>query len=274
MNRTMNKFISLLIIITMAACNDDPNGKDNGKTGDGGTTSSFPPPANISYSIIKTYPHDTASFTQGLVFYKGELYENTGEYGHSRLLKVNLQTGKAIREMKLADEYFGEGITIINDTIYQLTWMEHKVFVYTVNDFKKIKEFDLPTEGWGITYDGSNLIVSVGSNRLYFYDPSDFKLVRTIDVFEGATPVPNLNELEFIDGFIYANQWQYPYILKIDPATGQVVGKSNLTDLWNKVKAKDSNIDVPNGIAYDSTSGKLYITGKKWPELYEIKLAQ
>ncbi|HEY9363046.1 MAG TPA: glutaminyl-peptide cyclotransferase [Chitinophagaceae bacterium] len=232
------------------------------------------PVANLSYSIVNVYPHDTSSFTQGLVIYKGQLYEGTGEFGHSHLMKVNLQKGEIEKKISLDPEYFGEGITILNDTIYQLTWKNKKVFVYTLPDFKKINEYNINTEGWGITNDGKSLIVSDGTNNLYFYSPDNFSLIKTQPVFEGNAPAFNLNELEFIDGFIYANQWQYPYILKIDLSQGTVIAKADFSDLIQKVKAKDQGIEALNGIAYDSASKKLYVTGKLWPELYEIRFNQ
>ena len=148
------------------------------------------------------------------------------------------------------------------------------VFVYTVKDFKKVKEFKIDTEGWGITTNGQELIVSDGSSNLYYYNPSTFQLLRTQSITESGSLSYNLNELEYIDGYIYANQWQAPYILKIDPGSGTIVGKADLTDVWRRVKAKDPLADVPNGIAYDTASKKIFITGKKWPELYEIQLSK
>ena len=258
-----------VLIFFLAACNTiDSN------SGSGSTVSAPEPPANVSYSIVKTYPHDTSSFTQGLVLYNGGLYEGTGEYGRSHLLKVDLDKGTIQKKTPLDTKYFGEGITILNDTVYQLTWQEKVVFAYTVKDFKKVKEFKIDTQGWGITNNDQELIVSDGSSNLYYYNPSTFQLLRTQSITEGGSLSYNLNELEYIDGYIYANQWQAPYILKIDPGSGAIVGKIDLTDVWNRVKAKDPLADVPNGIAYDSASKKIYITGKKWPELYEIILSK
>jgi glutamine cyclotransferase len=257
------------IALFFSACNNPdtvPPSDDAPKSSDA--------PKAVSYSIVKTYPHDTSSFTQGLILYKGELYEGTGEYGRSNLQKVNLVNGKIEKKIALDGQYFGEGITILRDTVYQLTWQEKVVFAYTLNDFKKVKEFKIDTQGWGITTDGEELIVSDGSSNLYYYNPSTFQLLRTQSITEGGSLSYNLNELEYIDGFIYANQWQAPYILKIDPGSGTIVGKIDLTDIWNRVKAKDPMVDVPNGIAYDTASKKIYITGKKWPELYEIELSR
>ncbi len=239
-----------------------------------------PPPAAapsakiLTYAIDTSYPHDTSSFTEGLLIYKNALYESTGEKGKSKLLKYELPSLKPVKSMDLDTQYFGEGIVILHDTIYQLTYQEKVGFMYTM-DFKKIKEFTFASEeGWGMTTDGKQIIASDGSSNLYFYEPGTFRLVRTLAVTEVGSPVSNINELEFIDGYIYANKWQQSYILKIDPSNGDVVAKADIADLWNRVKAKYPQADVPNGIAYDSTTKKMYITGKKWPELYEIKLGQ
>jgi glutamine cyclotransferase len=225
----------------------------------------------INYTVAAVYPHDTSSFTQGLVFNKGQFFEGTGNYGHSKLYQVDLKTGKQLQQVTLDPKYFGEGITIMNDTVYQLTWQEKVVLVYTAKDLKKIKEFPLNTQGWGITNDGKNLIVSDGSSNLYFYEPSTFRLMHTQGITENGAPAVNLNELEYINGYVYANQWQYNYILKIDPASGQVLGKMDLTELVNRVKAKDPQADFLNGIAYDPETKKIYVTGKLWPDLYEIQ---
>ena len=261
----MKKLFFLVTLSGFAACNSgtkppdkiDPNA-----------------PKGMSHSIVDTFPHDTSSYTQGLVIYKGDLYEGTGNWGFSKLKKVDLKTGKAIREISLDKKYFGEGITILNDTVYQLTYKEKTVFVYTLNDFKKIKELMVDFEGWGLTNDGKNLIVSNGSSELNYYEPSTFKLLKTQTVTESGMPVSNINELEYINGFIYANQYLAPYIFKIDPATGQIVAKADLTGMWNRIKTIDPDADVPNGIAYDATTKKIYITGKWWPELYEVQFSQ
>lgn len=236
-----------------------------------------PPPPVLGHTIIETLPHDTSFYTQGLTFYKGELYEGTGDPGHigkSRLMKIDLKTGKALKSISLPSKFFGEGITILRDTIYQLTWQEYKVFVYTLKDFKQVKEYDIATEGWGLTNDGQKLIVSDGTGMLYYYDPSTFKLLSKSSIMEGNSYTFNLNELEYIDGFVFANQYTYPYILKIDPAAGRVVAKYDVNDMWKRVKTVKPDVDVPNGIAYDSTTKKIYVTGKLWPEMYQIQLGQ
>lgn len=265
----MKKFFYVSLLFLFIACkNSDNNGQQNGND------PKPKGPESISYSIISTFPHDTSSFTQGLVVYNGAMYEGTGNYEFSKLKKVNYKTGVTEKEVALDKKYFGEGVTILNDTIYQLTWKEKTVLVYTLKDLKKVKEFTINTEGWGITTDGKELIVSDGTSNLYYYDPPGFRLLRTQSVTEGGSLAFNLNELEFINGFVYANQWQAPYIFKIEPSSGQIVAKADLNDIWNRVKVKDPHADVPNGIAYDTASKKIYITGKLWPELYEIQFAQ
>ena len=231
-------------------------------------------PKLMSYSIINTFPHDTSSYTQGLLIYKGEMYEGTGNYGFSKMKKVDMKSGKALKEISLDPKIFGEGVTILNDTVYQLTWKEKKVFAYTLADFKKVKEFNVDIEGWGLTNDGKNLIVSTGSSDLFYYEPSTFKLLKAQTVTESGSPSFNLNELEYIDGFVYANQYQFPYIFKIDPSTGQIVAKADLPTMWERIKKIDPDADVPNGIAYDTATKKMYITGKWWPELYEVQFSQ
>lgn len=276
MNQFLKYFLSAaLVATTFFSCEDNDK-----PSGDNGQQPATAPITNITYSIVKTYPHDTSSFTQGLVVYKGNLYEGTGgtekdpQGKNSRLMKVDLATGKATKSLQLGRDFFGEGITILNDTAYQLTWKNKIVFVYTLPDFKKVKEFPINTEGWGITHNGKELIVSDGTSNLYFYEPSTFRLLRTQSVTQGGELSFNLNELEFIDGFVYANQWQQPYIFKINPNSGQIVGRIDLSQAWERVKQIDPQADVPNGIAYDADAKKIYVTGKMWPELYEIQLGQ
>jgi len=262
--------ISIVASVIFSCKNSDKNNTPSDLRTDG-QQKTFTP--IINYTIEMTFPHNTKSFTQGLAFYKGELYEGTGEKGESRLLKVDLKTGKTLKAIDLEDKYFGEGITILNDSVFQLTWQENVVFVYDVKSFKKLKEFRLETEGWGIANDGNQLIVSDGTSTLYFYEPSTFKLKKKLPVKDNGTLAYNLNELEYIDGYVYANQWQLPYILKINPETGNVEAKINMESVWKRVLAYDPEADVPNGIAYDSSTRKIYVTGKRWPELYEIKLS-
>ena len=226
--------------------------------------------ATLAFDVVATYPHDTSSYTQGLVLYKGQLYEGTGQYGASALMKIDLLSGKALQRSVLENTYFGEGVTVLNDTIYQLTWKEQKIFVYDLN-FKKIRTVSTDKEGWGLTNNGTELIMTNGSGDLFFYEPRQMKLLRVQTVTEAGSPSFNLNELEFVDGFVYANQYTYPYVLKIDPATGEVVGKADLSRLWEQCRQLYPNTEVPNGIAYDNEQKKWYVTGKYWPLLFHIQ---
>jgi glutaminyl-peptide cyclotransferase len=266
--KTFKQLFLYFSFLLMAGCTNssDVNNSDNS------TESSV---QHLSYSVVAVYPHDTSSFTQGLTFYKGQLIEGTGNEGKSKLMHIDIKTGRPVKEVALDNTYFGEGITVLNDTVYQLTWKNNIVLVYSAKDLKKIQEFPLSTDGWGLTNDGKNLVVSDGSSNLYFYEPSTFRLLRSQSVTEDGSPVSNINELEFINGFIYANQWQYNYILKIDPNSGLVVGKIDLTELVNRVQTKLPGVDTGtiatlNGIAYDPQTNKIYVTGKYWPEMYEI----
>ena len=266
----MKNLVSIVLLFAMFSCN-------NGTGTTTGTTTRPPEAETMNCIIQKTYPHDTSSFTEGLAVYNGSLYESTGNNGHSKLLKINLATGKPEKEIKLDSAYFGEGIAILRDTIYQLTYKTNIAFVYTLKDLKKVKEIPFATEsgeGWGMTTDGTYLIADDGTSNIYYYDPATFKVVKKITVTDAGTLSYNVNELEYIDGYLYANQWQLPYVLKIDPATGQVVAKIDLTDIWNRAKQKDAHADVLNGIAYDPATKKIYVTGKYWPELYEVQFTK
>jgi glutamine cyclotransferase len=276
----MKSIFHVTVIILLASCAllfffTTCNSNNNAGNGTDGPTTEGP--KSISYSIINTYPHDTSFFTEGLLIYKGEMYESAGDPGYlgkSRLVKVDLKTGKVLQAINLDKKFFGEGIAILRDTIYQLTYQEKVGFMYSL-DFKKLKEFTFAAqEGWGMTTDGKEIIASDGTSNLYYYEPGSFRLLRTQSVTEAGSLAYNLNELEYIDGYIYANQWQAPYILKIEPATGTIIAKADLKDVWNRVKAKDPLADVPNGIAYDTATKKMYVTGKRWPELYEIQLSK
>ena len=263
----MKKILFFALLTGFIACKNEDKNDPSGPQANA--------PKSMSYSIINTYPHDTSSYIEGLLIYKGDLYESGGNYGFSKLKKVDLKTGKSLKEISLESKYFGEGIVIINDTIYQLTYKEKVGFMYSLKDFKKLGEFKFASdEGWGMSTDGKSIIASDGSSNLYYYQPGTFKLLKTQAVTEAGSFSFNLNELEYIDGYIYANQWQSGYILKIDPATGQIAAKADLTKLWDRVKTLYKNAEVPNGIAYDAATKKIYVTGKFWPELYEIQFSQ
>jgi glutaminyl-peptide cyclotransferase len=226
-----------------------------------------------TYRIVHVYPHDPSAFTQGLVFDNGFLYEGTGNYGSSTLRKVELRTGKILRSHRLLPQYFGEGITLYQNKIVQLTWQSHVGFVYEKTSFKLQREFHYPMEGWGVTYDGSRLIVSDGTSILRFLNPETFEEIGRLQVSDNNGPVSWLNELEFVRGEIYANVWQTDRIAKISPQTGQVVGWIELRGLLAR-RDLTRPVDVLNGIAYDSKRGRLFVTGKWWPKLFEIRITK
>jgi glutamine cyclotransferase len=224
-----------------------------------------------SYNIVNTYSHDPDAFTQGLVIDDGVLYEGTGRYGQSSLRRVELETGDILQIRELSDQFFGEGIAIYGDEIIQLTWQSHIGFVYDKNSFELLQEFAYSTQGWGITYDGTRLIMSDGTSTLHFLDPQGFGEIGHVEVFDNDGPVTKLNELEYVQGEIYANVWQTDRIARIAPETGRVVG---WIDLGGLLSAEDRSqpVDVLNGIAYDADNDRLFVTGKLWPKLFEIEL--
>jgi glutaminyl-peptide cyclotransferase len=227
-------------------------------------------PEHFTYSVVHTYPHDISAFTEGLAYDGGFLYESTGLYGSSTLRRVNLTSGAVLQETWLGEQYFGEGMTLVNDTIVQLTWQEYTGFVYDKTSFELLKNFSYPTEGWGLTFDGTHLIMSDGSNNLNFFDPLTFQQTGQIQVQDNGTAVSNLNELEYINGDLYANIFTQQKIAIINPQTGQVKAWLNLTGLQD-LSGFNSEM-VPNGIAYDAQTDRLFVTGKDWPHLFEIKL--
>jgi glutamine cyclotransferase len=222
-----------------------------------------------TYRVINTYPHDPGAFTQGLVYENGYFFEGTGLNGQSTLRKVDLATGNVLQSRALEDNYFGEGIAVFGDRIFQLTWQSKVGFVYDKATFEPQSEFDYPTEGWGLTQDGQRLIMSDGTARLYFRDPRTFQEIGHVDVSDRNGPVANLNELEYVNGEIYANIWQTDRIARISPQTGQVLGWIDLSGLLT-LEERQPPTDVLNGIAYDSAADRLFVTGKRWPKLFEI----
>lgn len=225
----------------------------------------------IPWSVARIFPHDKKSFIEGLTIDKGRLFESTGE-DKGWIAEVDIASGKQEKKVILDTKYFGEGITILNDKIYQLTWKNHTGFIYDVKTFAKKGEFSYSFEGWGLTHDGKNLIASDGTEKLHFLDTTTLKEKSVVSVHNGYGPVQYLNELEFIDGFIFANLWQSNFILKIDPTTGEVVGKMDLTKIVDKIKLAEPNIDVLNGIAYEKKSKLMLVTGKYWPNLFALRL--
>lgn len=283
----------LLAASLLAACNN-PN-KENPAA-----DSTDLVPATINYTVIKTYPHDTTAYTEGFLFHDGELFESTGTNasgmpGTSSVFgTVDLTTGKLISKARLDPaKYFGEGIVILHDKVYQLTWTTKTGFIYDAKTYKKLGEFTFPGEGWGMTTDGKYLIMSHGSSNIDYFDPDSTReetvkiiyddsskatktlpalhLVKELGVTDNNGPVSNINELELIKGYLYANQWMTNYILKIDPQNGKVVGRLVLDSLKTEAQKKYPEAESLNGIAYDSTTNKVYVTGKLWPTIYEIK---
>jgi glutamine cyclotransferase len=225
-----------------------------------------------TYRIKNTYPHDSSAFTQGLVYTDGVLYESTGLRGRSSLRRVALETGNVLQQTSLLPEYFGEGIAVLGDRIYQLTWTTGVGFIYDKKTLALLREFRYGIEGWGMTHDGKSLIVSDGSSTLYYWDPQTLREVKRLTVTEGGKPVPNLNELELVEGEIYANIWQQDRIARISPETGKVTGWIDMKGLL-ALRDRQGSEDVLNGIAYDPERKRLFVTGKLWPKLFEIEIA-
>ena len=222
------------------------------------------------YQLVRSYPHDPLAFTQGLVFVDGVLYEGTGLNGRSGIRKVKLETGEALQVQPLETQYFGEGIAVIGNSIFQLTWQSGVGFVYDRTTFQRTRTFTYSGEGWGLTYDGARLIMSDGSATLRFINPRTLKVTGRLQVRDGGRPVPQLNELEFVKGEIFANVWQSDRIARISPKTGDVLGWIDLRGILSPAEA--TGVDVMNGIAYDAAGDRLFVTGKLWPKIFEIKI--
>ncbi|HET7114602.1 MAG TPA: glutaminyl-peptide cyclotransferase [Pyrinomonadaceae bacterium] len=234
------------------------------------------PPENavvpkLGYQIVNVWPHDPNAFTQGLVFLDGKMIESTGQEGRSSLRNVELETGKILKKVDVPEPYFAEGIALLNNKIYQLTWQHQRGFIYDAQSFQKVGEFDYDGEGWGLATDGHSLILSDGSNRIRFLNPDSFQVTKTIAVVDGKVPVRELNELEFVNGEIYANIWHEDRIAAINPQTGRVTAWIDLTGLLQPGDVQDPEA-VLNGIAYDQSSSRLFVTGKLWPRVFEIKI--
>ena len=230
-------------------------------------------PDTLTYQIISTRPHDDSAYTQGLQLLDGRLFESAGQYGESTLREIDPATGKVLRKRPLAKTVFGEGLTILGKEMFVLTWKEKTAYVFEQDTFKPIRSHTYQGEGWGLTNDGKQLIMSDGSSNLRFIDPKDFSVVRTLPVKDGKSSVKNLNELEMIDGQIFANIYQTDQIARISPETGLVTGWLDLKGLKNQL-SKPNRADVLNGIALDKATGHLLVTGKYWPQMFEIKISK
>ena len=229
------------------------------------------PPKQLSYRVVNTYPHDIDAYTQGLFYYKGHLIESTGQKGQSTLRRVEIETGKVVQSVNLERQYFGEGATIINDEIYQITWTSRKGFVYDPKTFNLIRTFDYPTQGWGLTTVGDQLVMSDGSNILYYLEPKSFAEIKRVEVYDHRGAVNQLNELEYINGKIFANIYLTDKIVIINPESGMVEAEVDFSSILPQAD-KHRNIDVFNGIAWDKKNDRLFVTGKNWPKLFEVKI--
>src|SRR5688572_7620002 len=279
----MRSYIILSLILFAMSCGDGSNSNgnkaNNANQSPSKTNRSTAAVLQYSAEIVRTYPHDPKAFTQGLVFHNGFLYEGTGgkpargDDFSSSLRKVEIETGKVVQQYDVPRDFFGEGIAILGDKIYQLTWQERTGFVYNLDDFKLLREVRYSGDGWGLTHDGTNLIMSDGTHVIRFVNPETFSTVRTISVNdEKGDPLMEINELEFIKGEIWANVWQTGWIVRIDPATGKLLGRIDLNTLTDEERKKNKKTDVLNGIAHDPATDRIFVTGKNWPRLYEIKV--
>lgn len=269
----MKGILYVCCCIALLSCHENKNNDPN--IVDTSLMSGILAPAVLSYRVIAQHPHDETAYTQGLQLYQGKMYEGTGDFENSSLRITDYKTGKVeFKHMMGTKDIFGEGITILHDTLYQLTWQNNIVYVYSLKDLSKpVKTYHWPYEGWGITNNGTDLIISDGVNpNLYFVDPATFKIKSTVGVADNNGPVYEINELEYVDGYVYANKYTTNVILKIDPVSGHVVGIMHFDNLLPESEKKAGITDYFNGIAYDSTSKTFFITGKRWPKLYEIQI--
>jgi glutamine cyclotransferase len=230
-----------------------------------------PKTPRFGFRVVKAFPHDPTAFTQGLVFADSIFYESTGLNGFSTVRKVTPETGAVIQQVPVEEKYFAEGLALVGDELVQLTWQTKVGFVYDKTTLKRLRTFSYPMEGWGIAYDSAQLVMSDGSSRLFFLDPKTQKVLRSMQVTDGGRPVEQLNELEFVRGELWANVWMTDRIARIDPKTGQVKAWIDLTDLLRR-EARGPQGDVLNGIAWDKAGDRVFVTGKKWPWLFQIEV--
>jgi glutamine cyclotransferase len=265
-------FYGVMALVALSACGRLVQG-DTGDVPPSPSVASGanPAPVRYGYKVIREWPHDPAAFTQGLVFRNGGFLESTGLNGESTLRSVDLETGRVLKRVSLPREYFAEGLAFVGNRAYQLTWQNHKGFIYDVDTFRAEGEFTYEGEGWGLATDGRWLVLSDGTSRIRFFDPDGFRLVRSIDVAAAGRPVERLNELEWINGEIFANVWQTDEVVRIDPSSGVVRGIIDFSGLL-PLNERTPDTDVLNGIAYDAAGGRLFVTGKRWPRIYEVRL--
>lgn len=231
-------------------------------------------PRRYGYRIENTFPHDNQAYTQGLFWHDGYLYESTGQEGRSTLRKVDLKTGNVIRKHNLEARFFGEGATLVGNQIYQLTWQTKVGFIYDLDTFRELDRFYYNNEGWGLTTMGDFLVMSDGSNKLYVIAPSNFSTIRTIEVYDNRSMVTSLNELEYINGEIWSNIFLTDLIARIDPSTGKILGYIDLAGIISDTERRADGDDVLNGIAYDKENDRVFVTGKNWPKLFQIRTTE
>lgn len=262
-----NGLLALSIFLAFSGCNTPASG-DPPKAETPANNAVVP---NYGYQILNMWPHDSNAFTQGLILVDGKLLESTGQTGSSSLRRVELETGKILKKIDIPVPYFAEGITVLNGKVYQLTWQHGLGFIYDLQSLERVGDFKYQGEGWGLTTDGASLLMSDGTNRIRFLDPSNFRVTKIINVLDGSTPIDDLNELEFVQGEIYANIWHDDRIAIIHPQNGRVKAWIDLTGLIPAGELQDEEA-VLNGIAYDQAGNRLFVTGKMWPRIYEIRV--
>jgi len=262
--------ISLILVLALALASLNCNGGATTNTPSNNPPENAPV-AKLGYQVVNIWPHDPNAFTQGLVVLDGKVIESTGQEGRSSLRNVDLQTGRILNKIDVPEPFFAEGIALLNNKIYQLTWQHQLGFIYDAQSFERLGQFSYSGEGWGLTTDGQSLILSDGSNRIRFLDPDSFRVTKTIAVMDGKLPVDQLNELEFVNGEIYANIWHDDRIAAINPQSGRVTAWIDLAGLLQPGDVQDPEA-VLNGIAYEQSSSRLFVTGKLWPRLFEIKI--
>lgn len=281
----MKVLMIVIMAVFFASCEPANDSTTNGNTAvnerpplESPSTTEAQPIPKSGYQIVKRYPHDGKAFTQGLLFHEGMLYESTGQYGQSTLRKVDIPTGKVLKKFDLSSDFFAEGIALIGDEIYQLTWRSQVGFVYSLKDFKFLREFRYAGEGWGLTYDGTNLYHSDGTHVIRVVEPKSYKTIRTISVYdENKKPLREINELEWVKGEIWANIWHSDqigkpnHIARISPKDGKLLGWIDLSGI-SPADVKRDEENTMNGVAYDSKNDRIFVTGKNWKNLYEIKL--
>jgi glutamine cyclotransferase len=263
-------FISIIVLLIFNACKTNQSASSQAEQ----QPTQMTAPTRVltyTYEIVKTYPHDPAAFTQGLVFHQGLLYESTGLNGFSSLRQVELETGRVLKKVDVPQQFFAEGLTLFNGHLYQLTWQSQIGFIYTLDSFNLLNSFSYTGEGWGLTHNSHSLIMTNGSSQIRFLNPDTFEVQRVINVEDNGRPITQLNEIEYIKGEIYANIWQTDRIARIDPNNGRVTAWINLSGLLSP-EDRARGVDVLNGIAYDETTDRLFVTGKLWPKLFEIRL--